>query len=88
MLEVKAPEIRAGTSGSKRTRSISAGILYDRERLSTYVPMGPGGTNYSLGAVRLIVRFESRTSMAVSLALGDEFTRPGSDAAASVESSY
>ena len=51
MLDVKVRAICADTSGRKRTRSISAGMLCDREKLSMYVLMDTEGTRYLFDAV-------------------------------------
>ena len=87
-LDVEALEICAETSGRKRMHSISTGYsMIEKDCQHMYQRVqGEQITHLVLSA--FIVRLESRTSMAVSLALGDEFTRPGSGAAASAASSY
>ena len=52
VLDVKVRAICAETSGRKRTRSISAGMLCDKDILSMYVLMNAEGARHLFDAVR------------------------------------
>ena len=52
VLDVKVLAICVETSGRKRTRSISAGMLCDKENLSMHVLTDVEGVRYLFDAVR------------------------------------